>query len=331
MSLEDLVKAGSKFCRASVRELREELVGNEDGRMIYRGKQDTTLLDLVRAGFLRTIVTPGSDQGRAETREGDSDATLPVPPVETVATVPRRGTTCHRVAVYCLDYNPEVMDDTLRIDAVISQSDIIRFLNHHRGALGLAMRWNLHDIGLGGEWDDDPGVGATDAAKPEATRFVGNVGGVEVACVLPTTRTLEAFSFMHAEGVSAVGVVREPRGPLVDCLSVSDLRGMREERLAELNLSVADFTAMARPPGTNPRLVTVTPDADLGNVLERMAFHRVHHVFVVDLEGRPIRMVTPADVLKVLALPSASNLGWRFQISADLHSTYAFEEAMPIA
>jgi hypothetical protein len=31
--------------------------------------------------------------------------------------------------------------------------------------------------------------------------------------------------YRYAEGLSAVGVVREPRGPLIDCLSVSDLRG----------------------------------------------------------------------------------------------------------
>ena len=42
------------------------------------------------------------------------------------------------------------------------------------------------------------------------------------------------------------------------------------------------------PSGTNPRLVTVRPDADLGDVLSKMALNHVHHVFVTDLESRPI-------------------------------------------
>ena len=181
----ELVRAGAEFCRKTLKELREEMSGNEDGRMIYRGKQDTPLLDLVRAGFLRTIITPGSEQGvwatEEEAEEGEDAAgaggsgeggsgggglrTLKRKG-ESVASVPRRATTCHRVAVYRLDYDEEVMDDTMVIDAVISQSDIIRFLNHHQGALGAVMKRNLHDIGLGGEWDDEPTTGATDVSAP---------------------------------------------------------------------------------------------------------------------------------------------------------------------
>ena len=70
------------------------------------------------------------------------------------------------------------------------------------------------------------GLCFTGAAAAAVAAVPGDVGGGCVACVLPTTRTLEAFSLMHAEGLSAVGVVAEPRGRLVDCLCVSDLRGM---------------------------------------------------------------------------------------------------------
>ena len=44
----------------------------------------------------------------------------------------------------------------------------------------------------------------------------------------------------------------------------------------------------------------------------------IHHVFVVDLEGSPLRVVTPTDVLTRLALPSARKLGWRFD-SYEVH------------
>ena len=31
------------------------------------------------------------------------------------------------------------------------------------------------------------------------------------------------------------------------------------------------------------------------------------------LEGRPIGMITPTDILRAVAAPSTSNIGWRFQ------------------
>jgi CBS-domain-containing membrane protein len=77
-------------------------------------------------------------------------------------------------------------------------------------------------------------------------------------------------------------------------------RGISAELLPCLDLTVEDFTARQRPPGVNPRLVTVRPDADLGDVLAKMAFNHVHHVFLTDLEGRPIGLLTPTDVLHAL-------------------------------
>ena len=64
---QDIVRAGAEFCRASVAELREEMSPAEDGRMVYRGKQDTPLLDLV-GGVLRTSTRPTLDRRRESAR-----------------------------------------------------------------------------------------------------------------------------------------------------------------------------------------------------------------------------------------------------------------------
>ena len=55
-----------------------------------------------------------------------------------------------------------------------------------------------------------------------------------------------------------------------------------------IELTEPSYVGCTLPSGTNPRLVTVRPDADLGDVLSKMAFNHVHHVFVTDLESRPI-------------------------------------------
>ena len=73
-------------------------------------------------------------------------------------------------------------------------------------------------------------------------------------CVLPTTRAVEAFSVMHYTGRSAIGVTVEPRGPLVDVISVSDLRGMsRDGFVLDMHLSVEAFTRKRRPIAEHPR------------------------------------------------------------------------------
>jgi hypothetical protein len=85
------------------------------------------LLELIRGGFLRFILTPGSTQPGWDATKASG---------ATVTTVPRRAIACHRVAIYRLDYDPTVRDDTMCIDAVLSQSDVIRLLNKHLDDLG---------------------------------------------------------------------------------------------------------------------------------------------------------------------------------------------------
>ena len=53
---------------------------------------------------------------------------------------------------------------------------------------------------------------AAAATRSPTSAYIADHGTGGVACVLPTTRVLEAFSLMYTEGISAVGVVREPRG-----------------------------------------------------------------------------------------------------------------------
>ena len=59
-------------------------------------------------------------------------------------------------------------------------------------------------------------------------------------------------------------------------------------------------------------LITVRADADFADLLSTFAVHRVHHVFVTNLDGAPMRMLTPSDVLSAVALPGmVAPVGWR--------------------
>ena len=56
ITADELATAGRAFCETALGDFRERLSGNEDGRMVYQGKSETPMLDLVRAGFLSLLV-----------------------------------------------------------------------------------------------------------------------------------------------------------------------------------------------------------------------------------------------------------------------------------
>lgn len=67
----------------------------------------------------------------------------------------------------------------------------------------------------------------------------------------------------------------------------------------------AFFANAARAAGQNVgpevRLVTCQASSSLGGVMAQMVEAAVHRVYVTDAEGAPTAVVTPTDILKLLA------------------------------
>jgi CBS domain-containing protein len=178
---------------------------------------------------------------------------------------------------------------------VISQSDLVRFL-----------------------WDrrDDANVEAF-ASQTVADAFLSDAAKKRflhkperVACVVAgKTKAIDAFARMHFERVSCLGVC-DASGRLVANVSASDLRGLTRERLETMASDVLEFVegepenASDARNETNARKrkpVTCLASETVRDVLERMVSRRVHHVYVCDDERKPVAMVTPNDVLRVLS------------------------------
>ncbi|KAG1663644.1 hypothetical protein FOA52_011699 [Chlamydomonas sp. UWO 241] len=164
-----------------------------------------------------------------------------------------------------------------------------------------------------------------------------------IVSVDPNAPTLLAFDYMLGAGVSGAPVV-SPQGELVANLSVSDLRCIQPEHLGVLALPVAEFLALlhrttylgysqggskskdhpffAGSPGSGHRsseaevsaaaaadavrLITVTPNTTLREVLHQLGDNRIHRLYCVDpnVEGSCaglVGVVTPTDVLCWLA------------------------------
>ena len=230
MDKTSLAEAVQAFATSTLSDLRRARAGAEDGRMVYRGARDASLLELVRSGFLRPVAKPAAfaetkkntETSAAETdaREAD-DSRASVPARSpTVADVPARATTCHRVATYRLRLDAEWRSDAMVVDAIVSQWDVCRFLRDRVGSettktpLGLArvslararspadaFRASLRELGMVGDESGD------DSQQ-------------RVVTVTLRTSVLEAFSKMRAAGVSCAGVTceaydGESAGPLV--------------------------------------------------------------------------------------------------------------------
>lgn len=230
-----LAEATQAFATSTLSDLRRARAGAEDGRMVYRGARDASLLELVRSGFLRPVAKPaafaetGVKKKNTDAREAD-DSRASVPARSpTVADVPARATTCHRVATYRLRLDAEWRSDAMVVDAIVSQWDVCRFLRDRvakrnddarlRSASSLgsrspanAFRASLRELGM-----------VSDASGDDSDSHQ------RVVTVTLRTSVLEAFSKMRAAGVSCAGVTceaydGESAGPLVGVITANDFR-----------------------------------------------------------------------------------------------------------
>ena len=260
-----------------------------DGRLVYRGHgDDATMLDVVSHGFFFrrgdfgealgsaplhcATIEPAAPltstqrdarreaaQSRARDGGEGSSETAQAPDFAAAAAIEAQAFTrtvgvCHRVAVF----EHDEAADAMRIVAIVSQLDVLRFLSRKVDALGPKLAdASLEDLGLMGggpiaeavefESEDGPN-GATvrtritreplDDLQKTTRKTIARVGAVVTA---PWDATaLECFKLMRERNVSAVGIV-DHAGELVANLSASDLRRLDRESFRLLALPVAEF------------------------------------------------------------------------------------------
>jgi len=168
-----------------------------------------------------------------------------------------------------------ITDDEQKIEAILSQSAVIKFLFD-----------NLDKF-------------STKAKKP-VSELLENRETTTVLTITESTPGFEAFELMLKHRVSAVGVVDES-GVLVGVLSGTDLRiiGAHASTLSLLFRPVKEMLDQSRE--LNAELVVpvvkVAPTDTLGIAVEHMQDNRVHRVFVVDEENKPVCVLSMKDVL----------------------------------
>jgi len=123
------------------------------------------------------------------------------------------------------------------------------------------------------------------------------LGYGDVITVRQDEEAIAAFRSIHEHGVSAVGVV-DGDGKLVGNVSASDLKviGYDGKLFSRLFVPVSDFVKETRPEGVGA--ICVTPRASFGQVLDKLVSNRVHRVYVVDENGKPIGVISLLEILQ---------------------------------
>ena len=284
----------------TVRESRRDSHPDDDARFVYRGSKKTSLLEVVRGGFLQRI--------DVRTHGEEICGIKPT-------THRQRFTRVHRVAVYSLHFDALTRDEAMTIDAVISQTDILEFLLDYYS-----------------EKDDDPFKRITIQQA-----FVDEIERKENLLALPSfTKAVDIFSALTRQNVNCVAIVDDKTGMLVDSVAANDFAYFMEEFDENLDLTIVDFMRKIRTEHIQLLRVAFLTSS-LREVMELMRpanallkraptsserLSDVHHVFIIEEEtGKPLFELTPGSVLELVALPARERVFWRVE-PCELHSVY---------
>lgn len=265
-----------------------------------KGYLDASLLSVLRSGFLSS---PGS---------------VPLPGVAEGVV--------HRLAVF--DCNDQQEDGSTQLRGIYSQSDFVEFIHANAAALGELGGRTLRQLGLLGGAPVSPSRTCS-AARPAAKQHAG----AKVVSLQEDMCTWEAFKELQRRGVSGAVVVSPPPAlTAVGNLSKSDARCLAPGLFWTLALPLREFlrrrplltavqqetaqldgegmletsTASLRPDmgpdlGSGPALVACGPDSTFLEAVEKLVRSRVHRIYVLDTDRRPVGVMTLSDVCRIVS------------------------------
>jgi len=157
------------------------------------------------------------------------------------------------------------------ISTIVSQSDLIKFLNDSKHLLGESANKSIRELGL--------------------------IRGGELKVVSSEHPTIDAFRMLATLNISAAPIINS-QGSLVGTLSVSDLRALRKDPLSTLLQPVRDFKELGVGNSIN---VVCGPNATLSDVLAMLAGTQVHRVWVTNNSNEPVSVISLTNVCECIA------------------------------
>lgn len=129
------------------------------------------------------------------------------------------------------------------------------------------------------------------------------IGSTPVLTTSKKDRLMNAFKKMQKAQVSAIGIVDEKTGALQASLSMSDVSLLiKEQKSGFFTDSVWAYVTHKKDQEINERFpfFSVMNDKKLVDVMSRMLATKVHHLYVVNDDMKPAKMVSFADICRGL-------------------------------
>jgi len=165
----------------------------------------------------------------------------------------------------------ELTDPEPGVDGLLTQSDVLRFLSQNLVLLSQEPHFqkSLSELGLG-------------TRKPKIVSLTDNVAST--------------FMEMGSSGTHGAAVV-DSQGKLFANISVSDLKGMTRRNCVMLNSNIDEFLKRDRKRGWWVKPIVVDSACSLYQLILMFASSKVHRIYLIDDEGKPIGEINHADVL----------------------------------
>jgi len=145
----------------------------------------------------------------------------------------------------------------------------------------------------------------------DTTPGSSGLGLKSVYSVKESDQAREAFDMMVDKKVSSICIVDET-GEILTAISTKDIRllprleaaGLEKNNLLDLN--VREFVGLVRRATeidgkSHAACVTVELDTPLATVLGKLAATKMHRVYVIDAQRRPVGVISVSDVVVALA------------------------------
>jgi len=138
--------------------------------------------------------------------------------------------------------------------------------------------------------------------EPLASKTLNELGLDEciVSCIEEDSTLTRAFQSILETGYAGFPVVDE-KGKLVNSFSASDLKRIKNIKGLDFNLTVSELLQQS----PMIPLARCSPDSTLGQVISLAAKEKVHRIFVIDTEGKPVSVVSLTSLLRVFNHPGS--------------------------
>jgi len=150
---------------------------------------------------------------------------------------------------------------------VVSQTDVVRYMHSCRDRLGDILDKTVQELGL---------------VNPNKT----------IGCIDAHDLAIDGFRKISLKGIGGIAVVQN--GHLIGNLASSDLRGITQETMADILLPVIEYLTR-NGPLREP--IVCSSDTKFGDVIRMVVESKIHRVWVVNDERKPIGVITLTDIV----------------------------------